>query len=212
MQLVDPRMAELSEAKAILNDSQVQLQAKQTEHQAIVSQLTELESQHASTNEECDQLKQDVAKATERFSRAKYILECLQDETGRWDAAANEASASLQYAVGDYLLVAAGLVYSGVLNANYRSLLFKQWVKVCTVPVKSDFDFTKLLESLNTVSVYYVHCMAILSMFLLLGWRLNMYLLWPVFGSMLTYKAFHNSEHIDSWHNMSMPGMVFPFG
>lgn len=125
------------------------------EHEAVVAQLNELTEQWLNKNDECDRLRKQVDEATRRFDRAKNVLDCLQSEMGRWDTAAVEATESLQCAPADCLLAAAGLAYSGVLNASFRSMLFEKWLRACTVPVRSSFDFTETLEEQMTVSVLF---------------------------------------------------------
>jgi dynein heavy chain len=77
------------------------------------AQVATLQAQLASTQAELASLQQQVELSKKRLQRAGKLTAALADEVGRWGATAEQLGGRLAVLLGDVLLAAACISYTG---------------------------------------------------------------------------------------------------
>jgi dynein heavy chain 1 len=111
-------------------------QADTTKHQALVVEETvaELEASIARYKEEyalliseTQSIKTEMDRVQSKVDRSMTLLQSLSSEQERWDTGSKTFETEMATIVGDVLISAAFLAYSGFFDQHYRELMRREW-------------------------------------------------------------------------------------
>ena len=122
-----PKKQQAEEAKAKLQESERILAEKQQYLQEVENQLQKLHDKYDEELKNESALAKSVDNTKLRLKRAKEIMKGLSGETKRWKECAKSLKESLQFILGDSLLISGSLTYLGVFGPTYRKQLLEQW-------------------------------------------------------------------------------------
>ncbi|XP_029448950.1 dynein heavy chain 14, axonemal isoform X2 [Rhinatrema bivittatum] len=91
---------------------------------------------------------------TRRLQRASALISALDDEKVRWKESVDRLDQSLQGIMGDTLISAAFVVYSGVFTAGHRQGLSHEWSEYCNksnLPVTPAYSLIRTMAGENEV-------------------------------------------------------------
>uniref|UniRef100_A0A1I7Y6V7 Dynein heavy chain, cytoplasmic n=1 Tax=Steinernema glaseri TaxID=37863 RepID=A0A1I7Y6V7_9BILA len=132
--------------------------AKTKKGEEVKKTIAELEHSIATYKDEyailigqAESIKADLATVKEKVGRSIDLLSNLRSERDRWNGSCEGFSQQMDTLVGDVLLSAAFLAYSGYYDQHLRDVLFHKWTEhVVTAGVKYRHDIARV-EYLSTV-------------------------------------------------------------
>jgi dynein heavy chain 1 len=113
-------------------------QAETTKQQAqiVMETVAELESSIAQYKEEyalliseTQAIKSEMDRVQSKVDRSMTLLQSLSSEQERWDAGSKTFDTEMGTIVGDVLISAAFLAYSGFFDQHYRDLMRREWTE-----------------------------------------------------------------------------------
>ncbi|XP_053515524.1 dynein axonemal heavy chain 14 [Artibeus jamaicensis] len=146
--LVGPKQTQVAEAQSVLTIARQRLAEKQRGLQLVEEHLLFLQATYQDVVAEKEVLASRRQLATRRLQCASVLLTALQDEKVRWQETIDEIDLRLEGVVGDLLVSAACLVYSGVLTAEFRQLIVSRWESLCAergVPLSPGFSLVEVM-------------------------------------------------------------------
>ena len=155
------RYSEILDKVAPLRDEVASLeeQAETTKHQAQIVQETvvELETSIAQYKEEyalliseTQAIKSELLRVQSKVDRSMTLLESLSSEQERWDKGSRTFETEMSTIVGDVLVCAAFLAYSGFFDQQYREAMRREWTEHLTeagIAFKSDLALAEFLST-----------------------------------------------------------------
>ncbi|KAG2485619.1 hypothetical protein HYH03_015682 [Edaphochlamys debaryana] len=124
---VAPKRAALQAAQEQLNATMESLRAAQAKLKAVEDKIALLESQYEEATGKKAQLAQQVLRCTVQLQRADKLIGGLGGERVRWQATVDQLAHDLVNVVGDVVLSAATIAYSGPFTPVYRAALVTEW-------------------------------------------------------------------------------------
>ena len=121
---------------------QLEEQALQTkaEAQAIENKINDLErsiatykSEYAALISETQTIKTEMSKVESKVNRSVRLLESLSSERTRWEEGSKSFETQISTIVGDVLVAAAFLAYSGLYDQQYRRAMTDDWLEHLTL-------------------------------------------------------------------------------
>ncbi|ELU05307.1 hypothetical protein CAPTEDRAFT_162628 [Capitella teleta] len=135
-------------AQADLNKAQGQLDEKQKE-------LDFVQAQYDAAMSEKQTLLDDAESCRRKMINATALIDGLSGERVRWTEASKNFEAQINRLVGDSLLAAGFLSYTGPFNQEFRSLMMKNWKKEmlqARIPFSDDINVVTMLVDNATIS------------------------------------------------------------
>jgi dynein heavy chain len=125
--MVEPKKKLLAEATAELEATMIKLQGAQSKLKEVMDKLERLEKEFNEANDKKQKLQHDVEECAARLQRAKKLIGGLGGERTRWTESC--ASLELSYAklVGDALISAATIAYTGAFTPDFRKAMTTHW-------------------------------------------------------------------------------------
>ncbi|WVQ73635.1 hypothetical protein IAR50_003215 [Cryptococcus sp. DSM 104548] len=134
-------------------------QAEATKQQAQVAMdtVTELEAsiaqykdEYASLISETQSIKSEMDRVQSKVNRSMTLLQSLSSEQERWDAGSKTFETEMGTIVGDVMISAAFLAYSGFFDQHYREIVRREWMAhLAEAGIKYKLDLA-LSEFLST--------------------------------------------------------------
>lgn len=132
------RFSEILDRVGPLRDEvqSLEQQAEETKEQAgtIITMIAELESsiatykdEYAALISETQAIKTEMERVQTRVDRSIQLLDSLSSEKARWEAGSRTFDTQMSTIVGDALLSAAFLAYSGFFDQQYREAMWHGW-------------------------------------------------------------------------------------
>ncbi|CAJ1081553.1 dynein axonemal heavy chain 5 isoform X1 [Xyrichtys novacula] len=140
--------ARLVVAQTELAKAQEQLDAKQQELDAV-------QALYDAAMKEKQDLEDDAQACRRKMANAKALIDGLGGEKVRWTDSSAGFQTQISHLVGDVLLSAGFLSYSGPFNQEYRGLLLELWKREMEekkIPFSPDLNVIGLLVDNATVS------------------------------------------------------------
>lgn len=137
-----------SESKtAIERKQKLEIEVKELE-----DSIEQYKSDYATLIRDVEALKKEMETVTKKVSRAESLITSLSKESERWSKSSESFQLVLRNLVGDGLLMAAFLTYSGFFDFKARSMLMKRWqqgIDLLGIEFREDLS---MVESLSSVS------------------------------------------------------------
>uniref|UniRef100_A0A8D2C9B8 Dynein axonemal heavy chain 14 n=1 Tax=Sus scrofa TaxID=9823 RepID=A0A8D2C9B8_PIG len=130
--VVGPKQLQVAEAQNVLQIARQRLAEKQRGLQLVEEHLQVLQAAYKDIVAEKELLAYRRKLATRRLQCASILLTALEDEKTRWQETIDQIDHKLEGILGDMLISAACIVYSGVLTAEFRQLIVNKWETLCT--------------------------------------------------------------------------------
>lgn len=134
-------------------------QAQETKEQAltIVDMIAELEAsiarykdEYAALISETQAIKGEMERVQTRVDRSIQLLDSLGSEKERWEAGSRTFDTQMSTIVGDALLSAGFLTYSGFFDQQYRESMWNGWVMLlqeADIKFKAELSFADYLST-----------------------------------------------------------------
>ncbi|KAL7754402.1 hypothetical protein RI367_000383 [Sorochytrium milnesiophthora] len=146
---VAPKREKLRMAQEQLEKKQATLREAKSKLEEIQDKLTQLQQQYDEKVTLKEKLKADAEQTELKLSRAEQLVSGLGGEKERWEKSIKGYQEAMGFLVGDSLLAAAFLSYSGPFTTVYRTELidtiWKPAVRSLEIPCNPDFSTTRFL-------------------------------------------------------------------
>lgn len=140
-----------------VDDLELQAQNARKEAAMIVEMIGELEQsiqqykdEYALLISETQSIKGEMERVQRRVDRSIQLLESLGSEKERWEASSRTFDTQMSTIVGDALLSAAFLAYSGFFDQQYREQMWASWMdhlQTNGITFKPELNFCEYLSS-----------------------------------------------------------------
>jgi dynein heavy chain 1 len=117
-------VAQLEEDAKIVTDEKDKIVAEVAE---LESSIAQYKSDYASLIRDVEALKTEMQAVTTKIERAESLLTSLGHESERWSKSSGTFEVIMRSLVGDGLLMAAFLTYSGFFDFKTRSTMMEKW-------------------------------------------------------------------------------------
>ncbi|XP_064133022.1 dynein axonemal heavy chain 14 [Loxodonta africana] len=152
--VMGPKQIQVAEAQNVLKIARQRLAEKQRGLQMIEEHLLSLQATYKDVVAEKELLANRRRLATKRLQCASVLLTALEDEKIRWQETINQIDKKLRGILGDILISAACIVYSGVLTAEFRQLIVNKWENICAernISLSSKFSLIQVMAQKNEI-------------------------------------------------------------
>uniref|UniRef100_A0A8C5W1I2 Dynein axonemal heavy chain 14 n=1 Tax=Microcebus murinus TaxID=30608 RepID=A0A8C5W1I2_MICMU len=156
--LVGPKQIQVAEAQNVLKIARQRLAEKQRGLQLVEEHLLFLQAAYKDTVAKNKLLAQRRKMASRRLQYASVLLTVLEDEKTQWEEIIYQIDNKLQGILGDILLSAACIVYSGVLTPEFRQLIVNKWENFCIengISLSSNFSLIKVMGQNYEISQWH---------------------------------------------------------
>ncbi|KAG2439747.1 hypothetical protein HYH02_010624 [Chlamydomonas schloesseri] len=146
---VAPKRAALAAAQEQLNETMEQLRTAQAKLKSVEEKIATLETQYEEAVAKKAQLAQQVLRCTVQLQRADKLIGGLGGERVRWQATVDQLADDLVNVVGDVVISAATIAYSGPFTPLYRAALVQEWsgfLEAAKVPATSGANLLSTLQ------------------------------------------------------------------
>ncbi|WVQ81477.1 hypothetical protein IAT38_003601 [Cryptococcus sp. DSM 104549] len=134
-------------------------QAENTKKQAqvVMETVSELEAsiarykdEYALLISETQSIKSEMDRVQSKVDRSMTLLQSLSSEQERWDAGSKTFETEMGTIVGDVMMSAAFLAYSGFFDQHYRELMRRGWMEHLSeagISFKADLALSEFLST-----------------------------------------------------------------
>ncbi|XP_075781391.1 dynein axonemal heavy chain 14 isoform X1 [Pelodiscus sinensis] len=153
--LVEPKKIRVTEAQEVLRLAHQKLDEKQKSLALIEEHEQNLEASYQESIAQKEVLATRKQVATQRLHRASILSTALENEMDRWKESIKNLDEKLQCIMGDALVSAACIIYSGVLSAGYRQQLVNECLRLCNkniIPVSPNYSLITAMTEKNEIS------------------------------------------------------------
>ena len=153
--VVEPKRQRLASAESQLAEKLALLADANARLKAVQDQMAELKRQYEEKQAQKAQLKQQAEEMEMKLERAGKLTSGLAGEKVRWQQTVGVLEKSIGFLVGDCLIAAAFLSYTGPFLSNYRDDMVQNvWIPKINelqLPVNPDFKFATFLADPTVV-------------------------------------------------------------
>jgi dynein heavy chain 1 len=142
-----------------VSNLQEKSKALEIQQQEAVANLLQLEglikqykADYAAAIRDTEIIRSEMETVTTKVSRAESLLSSLQQENGRWNLASTTFDKQMSTLIGDCLLAASFLTYSGNFDHKIRKSLLIDWCDVLDtlgISYRPDVDLIAYLSNLT---------------------------------------------------------------
>ncbi|XP_069879248.1 LOW QUALITY PROTEIN: dynein axonemal heavy chain 14 [Dipodomys merriami] len=156
--VVGPKQIQVAEAQNVLRIARQRLAEKQKGVQLVEEHLQALQASYKDTVAEQELLANRRTLATRRLQCAAVLLSVLGEEKIRWQETIEQIDCKLEGTLGDALLAAACIVYSGALTPEFRRLIISKWESFSienNISISSKFSLPDVMAQKNEVRLWH---------------------------------------------------------
>eukprot|EP01107_Rhizomastix_libera_P011726 TRINITY_DN2935_c0_g1_i3.p1 TRINITY_DN2935_c0_g1~~TRINITY_DN2935_c0_g1_i3.p1 ORF type:complete len:3350 (-),score=861.62 TRINITY_DN2935_c0_g1_i3:62-10111(-) len=124
---VEPKRQRLREAEDILAEVLGHLRETKAQLAEVEKNIADLQAQFDSKVAEKQDLENKVKECTTKLERAKTLIDALGEESIRWTETRDDAQKKIDNLLGDSLIAASTIAFSGVFVSTFRIRLMKDW-------------------------------------------------------------------------------------
>lgn len=157
LKIVNPKRAKVAEMNEKLSVVRARLEEKRKKLREVEEMMAELQAQY---EEKLDNERQLVAKiedSNKKLVRAGKIIGGLAEEKVRWTATVGRLEKEGSLLIGDCLVAAGMIAYSGPFTAQYRSQMEADWYKKIAnlgIKVSEGVAMKKIMEDPVTTKTW----------------------------------------------------------
>ena len=143
------------EVEQLENEAKIvkdQLETVETEVRSLEASIAQYKSDYALLIRDVEALKAEMESVTTKVERAESLLRSLDHENERWQKSSEGFQTLLRSLVGDGLLMAAFLTYSGFFDFKNRSNMMKRFKHTLDILGIEYRDDLGIVESLSKAS------------------------------------------------------------
>lgn len=125
---VGPLRDEVDELEEKALKTKAQAQAMQDTILELENSIAQYKEEYAALITETQALKQEMSRVEIKVNRSVKLLDSLSSERTRWDEGSRSFETQIGTLVGDVLVSAAFLAYSGLYDQQYRKAMVDDWL------------------------------------------------------------------------------------
>jgi len=148
--IVDPMKAEAAEMKAKKEEADLRLAKAQNTLDEATAKVNHLEREYDEKLTRKNDLQNEIAECQLKVQRAKMLVELLSSEKIRWREAVQALLLKKTSLLGDCLIAAGLIAYSGTFVSKYRDNLQSLWKKKLTeenIEISQDVSLLSVMEN-----------------------------------------------------------------
>ena len=149
---IQPLRDEVGQLENEANSVKDKLETVEAEVESLEASISQYKSDYALLIRDVEALKAEMESVTTKVDRAECLLKSLGHESERWQKSSDGFQAILKGLVGDGLLMAAFLTYSGFFDFKNRSLLMERWKNTLDILGIEFREGLGVIESLSKAS------------------------------------------------------------
>lgn len=149
---IQPLREEVEQLETDAKTVKEKLETVEAEVESLEASIGQYKSDYAILIRDVEALKTEMETVTTKVERAESLLKSLGQESERWEKSSNSFQNILRSLVGDGLLMAAFLTYSGFFDFKNRSMMMDRWknsLDVLGIEYREDLG---VVESLSKAS------------------------------------------------------------
>lgn len=147
---VQPLREEVEQLEAQAQIVKDKKDAIEEEVSKLESSIAQYKADYASLIRDVEALKAEMSVVTKKVERAESLLTSLSHESDRWSKSSEGFQSILRNLVGDGLLMAAFLTYSGFFDFKTRRMLMNKWRdSLDTLDIECSGEELGMIESLS---------------------------------------------------------------
>ncbi|KAL3074126.1 hypothetical protein niasHT_033334 [Heterodera trifolii] len=127
---IEPLNSELKRLEKEAEEKTVKGEELKHKIEALENRIQELKDEYAQLIGEAEHIKRDLQVVQKKVNRSIHLLKSLRFECDRWKAGRERFAQQNETLVGDVLLSAAFLSYSGYYDQLLRDTLFQKWMGI----------------------------------------------------------------------------------
>ena len=131
LNFIRPKRKALAESEQQLQNTLKMLGAKRRALVEVEGELQALQDEYDAAVERKDRLIKTLELCELKVERARHLLQGLGGEADKWTESAHELSIRSTLLVGDMLLGAAVVTYTGIMSGDKRRDICKKWTSEC---------------------------------------------------------------------------------
>ncbi|XP_074657783.1 dynein axonemal heavy chain 2-like [Tubulanus polymorphus] len=147
--VVEPKRNRLNQASAVLAEKQGQLADAQAKLAEVEEKMNQLKREYDEKLAQKEELRRKAEHTEMMLDRAAKLVSGLAGEKVRWEATVKDLERKMGFLIGDCLVAAAFLSYTGPFLSNYRDeMVTQRWlaeIRKLEVPCDPDFNFCEFM-------------------------------------------------------------------
>ncbi len=176
---IEPKRIRLLQAESELAEAMAALREETDRVAHIESTITSIQSNQQERIKRKANLEASIKQTAARLERAQLLSYSLEEESQRWKSSLIEVDKSLQMLVGNSVVAAMTVAYSGAMRPNERRLVVEKWRKICdsckletTVVPANDFLAPIMTPLKHWIGKFEYYCQNYLSLRMSNKWPL----------------------------------------
>jgi dynein heavy chain len=127
LKIVNPKRAKVAEMNAKLAVVRASLKEKREKLAAVVAKIDALEAMFKEKKDLMESLQAQIDDCYKKLDRANKIIAGLAGEKTRWTETVAKLTNDYTFLIGNCLVAAGMVAYSGAFSAKYRQELEEEW-------------------------------------------------------------------------------------
>ena len=157
LKIVNPKREKVREMNVMLAEVRARLDEKRKKLAEVRAMMQELQDQYEEKLETERQLTQKIQDCELKLERASKIIDGLAGEKVRWSETVTRLKAEGELLIGDCLVAAGMIAYSGPFTSIYRSELEAEWyqkIKSLGIKISEGVSMKKIMEDPVTTKIW----------------------------------------------------------
>lgn len=137
LKIVNPKREKVAEMNALLKEVRARLKEKMDALREVEERMEKLEASYQESLAEEAALVAKIEDCSKKLERAAKIMDGLAGEKQRWLDTVARLGTEYEYLVGNSLIAAGMIAYSGPFTAKFRMELEAEWnEQICALGTK----------------------------------------------------------------------------